>query len=336
MAAITVAAVASTFNLPNYLGPLYFVGNNANVFSGLVGALAPGGGRVEDQYEFAINTEELPAASQPAILEGAAIPAASSYGMTHARNVTQIFDYAYGVTYSKTASFGRLAHADQDAVATVITAGAAAADPDPFARQARMKLMKMRRDLNYSFINGTYANPADPTSNPRKMRGILACIDAANVISAAAELLTKEMLNNLLQQLWVTGALDQGGNVVIMCNAYQKRRISELYGYAPFDRNVGGLDIKQIETDFGAFPVVMERDMPTTVVAVINLSVCTPVYNLIRNPRTGEVKGVVFSEPVAVTTTEYKDHLYAEIGLDHGPSVWHGKITDLLDATPDE
>jgi len=327
MATVLVDAVASTFNLPNYHGPLFMLHQNANVISGLIGSMAPGGGRVIDNYEFGMNTEELPTAQQPEILEGASVPDPTSIGMTHSKNVTQIFDESYGVTYSKTADFGRISG---DA-GVEHTAGQGVADPDPFSRQALLKLQLVRRQINYTWINGTYQNPDDPTKTARKTRGLLEATDAGNVIAAGGAVLSKDLLDEFFRTLWINGALDNG-IPVIFCNAYQKQKISKVYGYAPMDRNVGGVNIKQIETDFGTFMITLERDMPTDTLACFNVGVCSPVYNLVHDPRTGAVKGVFFTEPVPQTKNIYIDHLYGEIGLDHGPGQWHGKITGLQSA----
>lgn len=334
MAAILVEGIASTFTLPNYQGPLFQLDPMENVFSGMVGNVAEGQGRVEENYEFGVNVEDMPEPEQPAILEGDTPVDPVEIGMAHRKNVTQIFEESYGMTYSRTASLGRI-----DAASTHTaggTSGAMSADPNPWERQAMRALGRIRRNLNYTFINGTYNNPANPTTEARKTRGMLAAIvEHGHVVSAANEQLTKDVLDELLRTMWAAGSLRGQNMVQIFCNAYQKQRISNIYGYAPDDRNVGGVNIKQIETDFGVLGITLERDMPTTKIMVANLSVVTPVYNLVRG-RDGEIKGVLFTEPVPTGKNSYQDHIYGEIGLDHGPGEFHGLITDLADAPPVE
>lgn len=326
MAAVLVSGLASTFTLPNYQGALFMLDPMENVFSGLVGNVAEGGGRVEEQYEFGVNVEDMPEPSQPAILEGADHVAPEELSMTHRQNVTQIFEESYGMSYSKTASAARIADDSTH------TAGAAAADPNPFARQALFALNKVRRKLNYTFINGVFANPANPTASPRKTRGMIAAINEhGTVVAGGGALLTKDMFNELLRTMWEAGALRNMGMVQLFCGAFQKQLISDIYGYAPQDRNVGGLNISQIETDFGPIGITLERDMPASAIMIANLSVIQPVYNLVKTP-TGEVKGVLFTEPVTTGKNAYQEHLYGEIGLDHGPGEFHGLITDLATA----
>jgi hypothetical protein len=320
-------AVASTFNLPNYTGQLYMLDPLENVFLGLLGFSAEGGGRVETNYEFQINFEDLPDPSQPAILEGAAIPDPIAITQTNAKNVTQIFNEATAMTYSRTASFGRI----DGSAGQVHTFGAPMTDPTPFARQ-EMRLMDIiKRKVNYTFINGVYANPANPTSSARKTRGWINAVDSGNVVDAGGADLERAHIQELLRTMWMAGALRDLSSTYFVVNAYNKQRITDIYGYAPEDRNVGGMNIKQIETDFGTFGIILERDMPTSVVGLVNFAIMTPVFNLVHAPD-GTVKGVLFSEDVPQTTTSYKRHIYGEIGLDHGPGEWHGKIINTATA----
>lgn len=324
--AITVSGVATTFNLVNYHGSLYTIRGNSNLFSGVVGALAEGQGRIERNYEFGINVETLPDPSQPAILEGDTIVSPSELAMSHQVNVTQIYNYSFGMTYSKTANPDRIGviGSQDDIEHTANEPGAVA---DPFEHQLMLKLAKMRRDVNYTFLNGTYQRPTNPTSTARKSRGVIAAADGGNVIALAGAQLQKANIDLLLRMMLEDGAFDDGGETWIWVNAYLKQRMTQIYAVLPADRHLGGANIQQIETDFGVFPIAVDRDVPADTLLVANMSVIEPVYNLVRDPRAGTTKGIVFREPVPTSKTEFIDHIYAEIGLDHGPGLYHGKIT---------
>lgn len=321
MAPVTVNGIASTFTLPNYHGSLFTITGGNNAFSGVMGGLAEGGGRLVRNYEFGINIRELPVDDQPAILEGAAIPAAQEIGMTHQKNVTQIFNRSYGLSYSKTAAEDRISDSD-----TYHTANEPGAISDPFADQAAIALQRIRRQYNRSVILGTYQNPTNPTAEARKMRGVLEAVDAGNVVDCSGAQVLQKHFNILLRQMWDAGAFETDGNHVIWVNAYNKQRLTSIYGYAPMDRNVGGMNIKQIETDFGIFPIALENDIPTDTILVAKMNVVIPVFQLVRDPRTGANKGVLFTEPVPQTSTNYQDHIYGELGVDHGPGHVHGKL----------
>jgi hypothetical protein len=322
----TISGVASTFTLPNYHGPLFVIRGNNNLFSGVMGGIADGGGRVITSHEFGINIETLPDPSQPAILEGADIVTPSELTAEHQMNVTQIFDEAFGMTYSKTASPDMIGvPGDMDDVEHV--ANTPGFNDDPFEHQAALKLQIIRRKLNYVAINGVYQRPTDPTSTARKTRGVLAACDAGNVVDISGASLLKSHFDLLLRQMWDNGSFDDGGNTIIWVNSFNKQALTQLYAIYPMDRTVGGANIQQLETDFGTFGIAMDRDIPQDTILVANMSVISPVFNLVRDPRAGgATKGVLFREPVSTAKNAYIDHIYGEIGIDHGPGIYHGKI----------
>ena len=85
---------------------------------------------------------------------------------------------------------------------------------------------------------------------------------------------------------------------------------------------VGGVNIKQVETDFGTIGIVFDPHMPTDDVYLVEMSVCQPVYV----PFKGQV--IIFEE-LAQTAASQKAQWYAQIGLDYGPEEYHGSITGL-------
>jgi hypothetical protein len=88
-------------------------------------------------------------------------------------------------------------------------------------------------------------------------------------------------------------------------------------------RNIGGVAVDTLVTDFGTFGVMLNRWMPTGQIAVVDLSVCAPVWLEIPG------KGLLFAEPIAKTGASEKWQLYGEVGLEYGPETYHGIIKDL-------
>ena len=76
-------------------------------------------------------------------------------------------------------------------------------------------------------------------------------------------------------------------------------------------------------TDFGTFGVMLNRWMPAGQVAIVDLSVCYPVFLEIPG------KGLLFTEELARTGASRKFQLYGEIGLEYGPENAHALIKDL-------
>ena len=140
-------------------------------------------------------------------------------------------------------------------------------------------------------------------------------------MAAAGAALTKEMIDTLLLAMWNSGA--PMTNPVVVVNGFQKQALSGIYGYAPEDRNVGGVNVQQIETDFGTLGVMLDRHMPTTALLVADLAYIQPVILYVPE------KGFLFREPLAKPGSADKAQIYGEIGLDYGPQKWHGKITGL-------
>jgi len=140
-------------------------------------------------------------------------------------------------------------------------------------------------------------------------------------VAAGAAALSKDQIDELLREMANSGA--PFDNVVLFANAYQRQQISNIYGYAPESRNVGGVRIEQIETDFARIGVVYDRYLPTDDILMLDMAHLTPTHLAIPG------KGLVFVEPLAQTGSAWNFQLYGEIGLMYGPELWHGSITGL-------
>ena len=96
-----------------------------------------------------------------------------------------------------------------------------------------------------------------------------------------------------------------------------------MYGdYAEQDRNIGGKNIKQIETDFGNVMVVYEPTMAGTV-ALLDMGKIKPVAKDIPG------KGQLFYEPLSKVGAGEQGQIYGELGIDYANEAFHGKITGL-------
>jgi hypothetical protein len=313
-----VPGLGTTFNLPNFTGELFFLTPSDAPLTALIGGLT--GGIRETTIDFEWQTTDNAAASQPDIAPGADATF-SSRDRTNVHNVVQIHQEGFHLSYTKLAARGNVAGLS-------ILGNQPVQDERAF--QSRLKLEKMARDVEHSFLQGVFDKPADATTG-RRTRGLGAAI-TSNAVAASAAQLTRTMVNTLLRTMY-HGATPAGAatgapfrNVVIMCNAYQKQKLTEIYGYAPQSRNVGGLNLNVIETDMGTFPIVLNRFMPVAEIYFLDLSVIAP--HLLEIPG----YGFFFMEPLAKTGSAEKWQFYGEIGLSYGPESWHGKITGLATA----
>lgn len=135
------------------------------------------------------------------------------------------------------------------------------------------------------------------------------------------------MVLDLLQKVWTSGGIQVSETATLMCGAWQKRMLTAEFitkkNYREQTRNVAGVSVTTIETDFGTLNVMLNRYMPSDAVEVGSLDQCAPV--LLETPG----KGFLFSEPLAKTGSVDKAQIYGEIGLENGPENAHGKITGL-------
>lgn len=308
MAGIT--GLGTTFNLPNYVGEIFQITPSDTPFLSAIGGLT--GGERTTSLEFTWQTFDLAPAGQPAIVEGAS-PTGIARVRAEVSNIVQIFQEAIEISYSKLAAYGKI-----DTSAAV---GGENPIRDELSWQVQQALKKIARDIEYTFINGVFQKPSDNNS-ARKTRGLLQAI-TTNAINASGAPLSEKLILDLLQAIWDNGGIREQETATIFCNSWQKRKISEIFGYAPEDRNVGGVNVNTIETDFGKLNVVLNRYVPADTVLVASLEVCAPVFLEVPG------KGFLFEEPLAKTGSAEKRQIYGECGLKYGWEGQHGKITNL-------
>ena len=85
-------------------------------------------------------------------------------------------------------------------------------------------------------------------------------------------------------------------------------------------RNVGGVSVQTIETDFGRINIMLNRHMPNGAIQIVSLEECVPRFLEIPG------KGHFFVEPLAKTGAADSDQLYGEIGLEYGNERKHAKL----------
>ena len=190
-------------------------------------------------------------------------------------NVVEIHHSAIEVSYTRIAATGQYGGANvapewDDAVL------------DELAVQTMAELESMAVDIEQSFLSGTYNKPSDNTT-ARKTQGILGVAATVNANGGTSRALSKDIIDATLQSAYAAGAKLPQNSTVIMCGPDQKVKLSTAYGTAPLnavqrDRTIGGVAIDTLVTDFGTFGVMLNRWMPTGEIAVVDLSVCYPVF----------------------------------------------------------
>lgn len=318
-----VTGIGTTWNLPNYAGELFTADPTQTPFLSMIGGLT--GGRQTDNFEFPTAVlYDFPEAAQPEISESASAtaPAASHIARQQEKNVVQIHQEVIDLTYAKQSNSGRMSGLN--------TAGQNPNPADEKAWQIQQKLIKIARDVEFSFIRGTHQiSTAANVAN--KTRGMLELCtsDTGTSIAAAGADLNKALLDQLFREMADNGAYF--GKMVLFCGAYQKQMITNLYAdqfkaNMQTTQNVGGMNITEIETDFFKMGVVWDRFMPNDSLLIADMAHIAPVFQAVPG------KGVLFQEDLAKTGASDKVQIYGQIGLAHGPAFLHGAITGLKTA----
>lgn len=314
-----VTGIGTTFNLPNFAGDLFTASPTQTPFLSMIGGLS--GGMKTENDEFATGVlYEFPDAAQPSISEQASqtAPEATAIAREQKTNVTQIFHETISLTYAKMANRGKLSGLN--------TAGVQANPTSELDWQIAQRLKKIARDVEYTFLNGTYAKAGD-VSEANKTRGMLELCSTGTTIDGGSAALSLDLLKQLFKAMADAGA--NFGNMVLFCGSTQKQKITDLYekqlGYnAAAPRNVGGMNIQKLETDFFEMGICYDPFMAADKILIADVSACAPVFQDVPG------KGVLFLEDLARTGAAEKKQIYGEIGLAHGPAFLHGSITGLL------
>jgi hypothetical protein len=318
-----ISGAGTTFNLPNYVGELFRVSPADTPFLSSIGGLT--GGEAANATLFTWETYDLRDASDARQrVEGANAPTAEARVRATVRNVLEIHQEALDISYTKLAATGQVGSTGSS---HPYADGAGGSNPvtDEVNWQLAQHLLQVARDVEASFITGTFNEPAN-NSTARRTKGIVEAI-ATNAVDADDTEVTKDMLLDLLQEVWESGGIMIDETRTIMCAGAQKRALTDIFVsdgvYRQDSRTVGGVAVDTILTDFGTLNVMLNRHVPSDVVLVVSLEQCSPMFLEIPG------KGHFFTEPLAKSGAQEKFQIYGEIGLKYGNEITHGKITNL-------
>lgn len=168
MAGIT--GQGTTFGLPNYVGELFAITPADTPFLSAIGGLT--GGQAADATLFTWQGYDLRDADDSRQRkEGADAPTAEARVRFNAHNVVEIHQESIEISYTKLAATGQYA-----GTGSTNTNAAAVNGSNPVTNeldwQIEQSLKQIARDVEKSFITGTFNNPAT-NATARRTRGIL-------------------------------------------------------------------------------------------------------------------------------------------------------------------
>lgn len=307
--------IATSFGVLNYSGMLFNKGNTRTPLSSIIGGRA----KTTNHVEFVTGQEFTSGGgSQPEISETASLTAPDASVVTREQktNVTQIFHESVGVSYAKESNMGTLSGLN--------VAGQQANPINELDFQVAAKVMKINRDIEYTFINGVYQK-ATKDSEANKTRGLVPAI-TSNVTAMGSKPLGLWDIADMVKQIYGANAPTDG--LCLWCDAvtmFQVNADAVQNGLTvvPAARNINGIALSSVVTPIGVVYLYLGECLPAGTALLLNLSVLAPVYQPVPG------KGNFFLEPLAKTGAGEKYQLFGQIGLDHGPEWFHGKFTGL-------
>lgn len=309
-------SVITSFGVLNYSGMLFNKGNTKAPFSSMIGGRA----KETNHVEFVVGQEYSAggAGSQPAITETASLtaPDATFITRTQKSNVTQIFMESLYISYAKQSNMGTLSG--------VNIANQQANPINELDFQIAARMQKVKRDIEYTFINGVYQKAASD-AQANKTRGMIPAI-TSNVKAMAGAALGLWDIADLMKTIYEANAPTEG--LVLWCDAttlYQINADAVANGLTivPNDRTVNGIQLSSVITPLGKVYLRLGECLPAGTALLVDFDVIAPVYQPVPG------KGNFFLEPLAKVGAGQKYQLFGQIGLDHGPEWYHGKFTGI-------
>ena len=308
-------------NTPNFLGMLFNSNVKKTQFLTAIGGTDGANALITTNPEFPLSVNySLSDPSQPAISENASVGAINPtyFGLTQGKNVIQIFTEDVVVSNLRERATGRLSG--------INTAGEMPEETSELALQVALHLEKMKRDMNYTALNGVYSDEGlTDSSKVLKTRGILAGI-TTNVVEKTVSTVEdfKDAVLELIKKVYDKGMFDTPTLVV---NSTDKVYLSKAFVQTNLtqvdaDRFTAGVGVNEIVTDFGkSVYVIVDNDVPEKTILLADLAYVKPVFT--RDVETGEV----ISVKAAPQRNGNAVNIYAEFGLDYGAEFNHGKLT---------
>ena len=307
--------LATSFGVLNYSGMLFNKGNTRCPLSSIIGGRA----KTTNHVEFVTGQEyTTDGGTQPAISETASLtaPDATVVTRTQKTNVTQIFQESVGISYAKQSNMGTLSGLN--------VAGQQANPINELDFQVAAKMQKVNRDIEFTFIRGTY-NKATSDATVNKTRGLVEAI-TTNVTAMASKPLGLWDIADMVKKIYGANAPTDG--LCLWCDAvtlFQVNAAAVQNGLTvvPAAREINGIALSSVVTPIGVVYLYLGECLPAGTALLLNLNVIAPVYQPVPG------KGNFFLEPLAKVGAGEKYQLFGQIGLDHGPEWYHGKFTGI-------
>lgn len=317
MASSTASGLLAT--LPNYQGLFIGTTQKKTPLASLMGLNSMNDGEQSPFVEkrsmrFAMSqTFSLDNASQPAITEADTFDAPTStiYATTQNLNYNQTFREGLKMSSYKLKDMD-LSGNSIDGVQAFL---------NNVNKQVEIHMKQLKRDLEYSMINGVAQNGANDTT-AFKMGGIYPAI-TTNKINGGGASLTKDMLAVQLANALANNGADYE-DCVLLCSSKKVSEINELFGVQVRSERVGGLNISFLNLPIiGEVKICFSDLVPATVILVVDLAYCQGT----AHTTAGQAQLAVIEQPTLGQGKVFE--LTGDLGIDFGHESKHGAIYNL-------
>ena len=316
-----VAAAVSMWNLPNYIGELFQVGQKKTPFLNMMGGLGGQNAMIAKGWEFPLGLSwQLEDTTQQSITETNAIAQGTpeTYVPSQSTNLCQIYKRDVAVSY--------VAQSDGNTLSGLAQLGGDNPISNKLDFQIMANLKQMAWDIDWHFLNGAY-NKATTVGTANQTRGIIPAIvaDTTNLVDGQSGSLSTTLMDALGKKMADSGApMD---NLCIFVNSFQKQKLTKLYAPAPLmpvQNTIGGVITDTVQIDLlGGIPVVYAPHMPTSGLLLADMAYVQPVFLEVPG------KGVMFYEPKPAVGAANVGMLYGQVGLDYQVARFHGYVEAL-------
>lgn len=235
--------LATSFGVLNYSGMLFNKGNTRCPLSSIIGGRA----KTTNHVEFVTGQEYTTGGgAQPSISETASLtaPEASVITRTQKTNVTQIFMEAVGISYAKQSNMGTLSGLN--------VANQQANPINELDFQVAAKMQKVNRDIEFTFIQGTY-NKATQDSEVNKTRGLVEAV-TTNTKAMSSKPLGLWDIADMVKKIYGANAPTDG--LCLWCDAttlFQVNADAVQNGLTvvPAAREINGIALSSVVTPIG-------------------------------------------------------------------------------------
>jgi len=312
----STSATAQSYNDTNVSGIVMQIGaaRNTGRFLAAIGGLN-GARRINSQAFDMSAGYSLDTPAQNAISEQTSMSAGTKkfYAKTQYPNVLQVLKKEFGVSNLRES-------ASRQVASTTFYSDNLPATSE-FDRASTNAMAQFNADWEFICLQGTYVARSAVSTNVAAGGLTDSTVGIqTNKVNASSAALDSGMISDLLNTMAGNGAPFE--NLAIVALPEYIDALGTLYGFAPQDRNVGGIELRQIFTTYGPVSLIWTNAAPANTLLIVDLAYIQPVLM----PDLGQ----------DVLMREYIDggsalngYIEGFISVDFGHESYHGSVYGL-------